>query len=105
MYPGMMHFHHDGPFGIVWLFMMLLNGLFWLSMISGAILLLRRHRDPTAIPRDLRPALLPPPSPLEMVRERYARGEIDTDQLEEQIGWLLAEDPAYHMRSGPLSDV
>ena len=98
MYPGMMHFHHDGPFGIVWLVMMLLNSLFWLSMISGAILLLRRHRDP-------RLALLPPPSPLEMVRERYARGEIDTDQLEEQIGWLLAEDPAYHMRSGPLNDV
>lgn len=92
MYPDMMHMHHS-IFGI---WMMLANFVFWGGMLGGAVLLSLRQRDPTALPRDLRPALPPPPSPLEVVRERYARGEIDTDQLAEQIERLLAEDPQYH---------
>lgn len=67
--------------GMLW---MGLGSLFWLVLLGLAIWLLVRW-----LTRNSNPATLPypgtpptPPSALEMLRQRYARGEIDTETFQ-----------------------
>lgn len=53
--------------------------LFWVLLIAGAIVLLRRLRA-----RDLDPGNRPErPGALDILKERYARGEIDREAFEQ----------------------
>jgi putative membrane protein len=53
--------------------------LFWVLVIAGVIVLLRRVRA-----RDLDPEREPPRTALDMLKERYARGEIDREEFEQK---------------------
>ena len=77
MGPGMM-WGWGHPMG--W-FSMVMMGLFWVALIVGVILLVRwlllskggRGREPSR-----------EESPLEILKKRYARGEIDKQEFEEK---------------------
>jgi putative membrane protein len=53
--------------------------LFWVLVIAGVIVLLRRVRA-----RDLDPERAPPRTALNILKERYARGEIDREEFEQK---------------------
>jgi putative membrane protein len=64
----------DGSWGLGWGWFGLMHLVWWLLLIAGAVLILRavlggrwRRRDP-----------------LDILRERYARGEIDQAEYEER---------------------
>jgi len=67
---------HWGGFG--WLFML----LFWIALLFGGIELLRsvlkseRNNHSDGTPRDK--------TPMEILKERYAKGEIDKKEFEEK---------------------
>ena len=77
MGPGMM-WGWGHPMGWLWMVMM---GLFWVALIVAVIFLVRwlllstggRSREP-----------LGEESPLEILKKRYARGEIDKQEFEEK---------------------
>jgi putative membrane protein len=75
MGPGVM-WGWGHPMGWLWMIMM---GLFWVALIVAVIFLVRwfstgnRGREP-----------LREESPLEILKKRYARGEIDKQEFEEK---------------------
>ncbi len=83
----------------MWPFMALgiaLQGGFWLLLIGGIVWAVRqrqRHRTPS----DLGARAMPRPrDALEILRERYARGEIDTAEFDEMVSRLVRRDaPGY----------
>lgn len=68
-----------------WGWMGLVNGVFWLALLALAILLLLR---PGARRRDEAPR----PSGLDILQERYARGEIQREEYLEKRKDLLGKD-------------
>lgn len=64
-----------------WLIMALLMVLFWGAIVLGVVALVRygrdRHEPPTAEPP---PDQQRPPSALDVLDERFARGEIDAEE-------------------------
>lgn len=80
----------------MWPFMLLgvaLQWGFWLLVIGGIIWALsqrRRHLTPSDYGRTAMPRRS---SALEILRERYARGEIDAAQFDEMVSHLVASDP------------
>lgn len=51
--------------------------LFWVVIIAGVVALVRWQAGAQPGPRDK--------TPLEIVRERYARGEIDREEYEQKV--------------------
>lgn len=79
MWPGMMGW---GGFGFGWwgVLMMLLMVVFWAAVIGGVVLLV------LWLVQQARPAVGPGPGsarPLDILRERYARGELTREQYEQ----------------------
>jgi putative membrane protein len=68
--------HGWGGMGWVGMTLML---LFWVLVIAGVIVLLRRIRA-----RDLDPDRAAHRSALDVLKERYARGEIDREEFEQK---------------------
>jgi putative membrane protein len=70
-----------GGFGLIWLFGVFLVVLFWALVIAALVLGIR-----WLIRADQRGRLQPPgprpEDPLEILRQRYARGEIDDEEYE-----------------------
>lgn len=67
----MMHWGYDhGWMGIGWIGM----GLFWILLVLAA----------AALVRYLGGGKSPPKTPLEILQERYARGEIDREEYEQK---------------------
>lgn len=58
------------------LFHWLLMLLFWILIIAGAVLIVRWLMD------QARTGSAPQETPLEILKKRYAKGEIDKDQFE-----------------------
>jgi uncharacterized membrane protein len=99
------HFHHGGYYyggGHEMVFFSLLNTLFWLAVIALAIWLLYRWLRP-----HVQPAIRPvawgrfvnmaadAPSAMEILRRRYAAGEIDAitfEHMRERLRASYAED-------------
>lgn len=70
----------SGPgWGMFW---MGLGSLFWLVLLGLAIWLLIRWLTRSAPPATPAAPPVPPPSALEILKQRYARGEIDTPTFE-----------------------
>lgn len=87
---------------VVWPFLMLF-GLVLIVLIvrafsyGGTSQNLRKHRDERFDPE----TFVKKRDPLEVVRERYARGEIDHEELEQCLSDLLrSERPGYLGRKG-----
>ena len=75
-YPGHWGWHH-GLMGSGWgIFMILLMLLFW-GLVIGGIILIVRLLFPTT-------RLTAPENPLEILKRRYARGEIQKAEFEEK---------------------
>lgn len=69
---------------------------FWLFVIGGimwAVAQRRRHLAPSDRGAPVMPRRV---SALDILRERYARGEIDSDQFDEMVSRLVATDPHDH---------
>lgn len=70
---------------------------FWLLVIGGIIWAVsqrRRHLTPSDRGAPVMPRQ--PVTALDILRERYARGEIDTEQFDEMVRRLLTTDPHNH---------
>ncbi len=80
----------------MWPFMALgiaLQWGFWLFVIGGIIWAVRQRQRHLA-PSDYGTPVMPRQSTaLEILRERYARGEIDAEQFDEMVSRLVATDP------------
>ena len=88
--PG--HFPHDAfPAGFGWA-PFLLADLFWVMLLGAIVWLvvggLRRPARAVMPPT----AMQPPSSALEILRMRYARGEIDTATFEEMCQRILVSE-------------
>ena len=73
-----------GMWGMGGFGMMIMMIFFWAIIIIGAILIIRYF---TAGHRGIGPGggpVAPERDPLEILRERYAKGEIDTEEFEER---------------------
>jgi putative membrane protein len=70
-----------GGFGLVWLFGVFLMVLFWGLVIAALVLGIRWliRADQRGRPQPPGPR---PDDPLEILRQRYARGEIDDEEYE-----------------------
>ena len=84
-----MRFAFDGGLGIVALVWLLVVVGFWVLVIAGLVLgvrwLIRADRNsrlPGPPPASGAAPGLRPDDPLEILRQRYARGEIDDDEYE-----------------------
>jgi putative membrane protein len=66
-----------GGFGFIF------NILFWLLIIGVVLAIFRNSRHPMYEDRHMPPPP-PPKTPLQIVQERYARGEIDKKEYEEK---------------------
>lgn len=81
MMQGMFHGNY-GWFGMGWM------GFFWLAVLVGCVLVaavlvaLWARRSP--------PRSLTPPSAEETLKDRYARGEIDTQEYQQRLRQLRA---------------
>jgi putative membrane protein len=81
-----MRFAFGGGFGVLaWLWLLVVVafwGLVIVALVLGIRWLLRadQHRPPAPPPGSLTPAPPRPDDPLEILRQRYARGEIDDDE-------------------------
>lgn len=65
---------------------MLLMVLFWVLIIGGAVwlvVMLARGSQGQSAPRALMPSAPSGQTPLDILKERYAKGEITQDQFEE----------------------
>jgi putative membrane protein len=94
-----MHQGYGYPDGMVWgwgLLGTLLPLLPWAGLILGVALLARngRPRLGTDRPAPLSQQVVPDDRALTILRERYARGEIDTSEYEERRRSLLGEQPS-----------
>ena len=69
-----------GGFGVAWLFGVFLVLLFWGLVIAALVLGIRWLIR--ADQRGLQPPAPRPDDPLEILRQRYARGEIDEEEYE-----------------------
>jgi len=75
----MMYWDGDGS-GWVWFAMTLSMVLFWVAVGVVIWLLVRRPNDPTPNP--------PGPSAEELLRQRFAAGDIDEAEFERRLGTL-----------------
>lgn len=71
----------DGAWGFGWAFMSMFHVLWWVLLVAGAVVLFR------TITGNRRPR---GDSALDILRERYARGEIDAAEYEERRRQLQA---------------
>jgi putative membrane protein len=78
-------FYGDHMGGWGYGFMTIGMALFWASLIVG-VLLLARYLGRTGRPD----AASPRPAPEQLLAERFARGEIDTDEYVERLEALLS---------------
>lgn len=89
---------------MIWPFMALgivLQWGFWLFVIGGIIWAVRQRRRHFA-PSDYGAQAMPRHSTaLDILRERYARGEITSDQFDEMVSRLVATDPHDHGHHHP----
>jgi|SRR5271157_3976055 len=82
------HWIHGHPWGYVWwpeMFLSVLSTLFWVALFIGLVWILLRWIIPYVKPMitdifGMAPAY---PSALEILRQRYAAGEIDTSTFEQ----------------------
>ena len=68
--------------------MMIITWIFWLLLIGGGIWLIitlirRTNQTPTTVPPSGATALPPGESALDILRQRYARGEITKEEFDE----------------------
>lgn len=109
-YPFMHHSFGGYGFGGGWLALLwmalpalltiiLLAVLFWLL---GRSIFGRRHQQPTVAPNAAMgaPGTAGTVSAVEIVRQRYARGEIDGDTFQAMLGQLHASDNASEREDG-----
>jgi putative membrane protein len=82
---------NDG-WGAWWLVMPLVMIGFWVAVIWVVVNPLRRQPSPTST------GGARPPSPEEILAQRYARGEIDDDVYHRRLGILRG---AHHPGAGP----
>lgn len=79
----------------MWPFMLfgILQWGFWLLLIGGIIWAVGQRRRHLA-PSDYHMPAMPRRSdPMEILRERYARGEITADEFDEMVSHLVASEP------------
>lgn len=72
-----------------WVLMVLVMALFWGAVVAGAIVLVRYGRERHE-PPPLRPDQKGRPSALDLLDERFARGEIDTEEYTKRRDLLRA---------------
>lgn len=72
----------DGGWGVGWGLFSLMHVLWWVLLVGGAILLFRAIVGPRGSRRR--------DSALDILRERYARGEIDEGEYHERARHLKA---------------
>jgi putative membrane protein len=84
-------YYGDHMSGWGWAFMVLGTVLFWAVLIAGIVLLLRRGGRGNRWGNN-------PPSPEELLAQRFARGEIDEGEYRQRVA-VLAERPQTHSRS------
>jgi putative membrane protein len=78
-----MGFSFDGGFGIFAVVAMLVGVVFWVLVIAALVLGVRwliRQNSQDRLPPV--PPVPPAPDPVAVLRERYARGEIDDEEFE-----------------------
>lgn len=89
---------------LMWPFMLLgfiLQWGFWVLVIWGIVWAVRQRRRHLA-PSDYHAPVMPRrPDPLEILRERYARGEITAEQFDEMVSRIVATDPHAHPYARP----
>lgn len=88
-----MMMHPSGGWGLLPLLMpvsMLVLGLIVLSVVRAAMSPPRLSRRQSG----RREAAASDDDPLDVLRERYVRGEIDLDDLERQLGVLMRHEPS-----------
>lgn len=97
--------HGDFP-GLFWLVPSTLFTLLLLALLgvllwfAGRAILGRRRSQPQAQAQAPLGAMGQPVSAVELLRQRYARGEIDGDTFQVMLGQLRASDPATTTGSG-----
>ncbi|HEN47083.1 MAG TPA: hypothetical protein ENI75_01815 [Mizugakiibacter sp.] len=75
--------HVAGFFGGWSIVGMTLMVVFWGAIIALLVVVLRRRLDPERRSQSEQTTERPPPSPLEILQTRLARGEIDSEEFEE----------------------
>jgi putative membrane protein len=69
--------------GVGWVLMALIMGLFWGAVIWGIVYIVRQGREPSHQDRSL------DRSAMDVLEERFARGEIDRDEFQERRDTLV----------------
>ena len=80
----MMGWYQDGMGGGGWIVMILAMVMFWALVVFGVVAIFRGTRDADTGAGSARRA------PLEILEERFARGEIDLDEYRARQGVLRA---------------
>lgn len=91
------HMGFDGGFGILAIAWFVVVVAFWALVIVGLVYLVRwliradrNSRLPGGSGGAAGPSGMPPSEPLEILRQRYARGEIDEEEYERRRKTLTA---------------
>jgi putative membrane protein len=79
----------DGAHGIGWIFMTITMFLFWALIITGIIFAIRALSGGQPGHRNGREERERKDKALDLLRERYAKGEIDTGEFEERKRQLV----------------